>query len=82
MNLHFTEHAESRLRKRKLERAWVERIVANPSRSEPDPTDPALEHRFGAVPELANRVLKVIVTQEEPTRVITMHLVRKLKGQL
>jgi hypothetical protein len=41
-----------------------------------------LEHRLAAVPELANRVLRVIVTKDEPKRVITAHLDRKMKEWL
>jgi hypothetical protein len=34
------------------------------------------------VPELANRVLRVIVSKDEPKRVITAHVDRKLKVKL
>lgn len=44
--------------------------------------DATLEHRLATVPELANRVLRVIVSKDEPKRVITAHLDRKLKGKL
>ena len=47
-----------------------------------DEVDAELEHRLAAVPELANRVLRVIVSKDEPRRVITAHLDRKLKGKL
>jgi hypothetical protein len=82
MNLNYTEHALRRLAKRQLEQAWVERAVASPARIEPDETDPALEHRLAVVPELANRVLRVIVSKAEPKRVITAHLDRKMKDKL
>jgi hypothetical protein len=54
----------------------------SPARIEPDATDPALEHRLAVVPELANRVLRVIVSKAEPKRVITAHLDRKMKGKV
>lgn len=82
MSLIFTKHAVARLAKRGLERAWVERVVNQPTRVEPDPTDPALEHRYGPVPELANRVLRVIVSRQTPRRIITAHLDRNMKGLL
>ena len=82
MDLNYTEHALRRLAKRQLEQAWVERTVANPVRIEPDETDPTLEHRLAVVPELANRVLRVIVSKDEPKCVITAHLDRKMKGKL
>ena len=82
MKLIFTEHVLQRMAKRQLRAEWIERAVANPARIEPDETDPALEHRLAVVPELANRVLRVIVSKDEPRRVITAHLDRKMKGQL
>ncbi len=68
--------------KRQLQQEWVERVVTGPTRIEPDEYDAALEHRLAAVPELANRVLRVIVSKDEPKRVITVHLDRNLKNKL
>jgi len=68
--------------KRKLREEWIERVVANPSRIEADEVDSTLEHRLAVVQELANRVLRVIVSKDEPRRVITAHLDRKMKGNL
>ena len=82
MKLHYTQHALQRLAKRQLQEAWIERAVANPLRVEPDEQDPSLEHRLAVVPELASRVLRVIVSKDEPKRVITAHLDRKMKGKL
>ena len=82
MKLVFTQHALARLAKRQLKQEWIERVVRHPERTEPDQDDPALEHRLAAVPELANRVLRVIVSRSEPKRVVTAHLDRKLKGKL
>jgi len=82
MKLVFTQHALARLAKRQLKQEWIERDVLHPERTEPGQDDPALEHRLAAVPELANRVLRVIVSRSEPKRVVTAHLDRKLKGKL
>jgi hypothetical protein len=71
-----------RLAKRELREEWVQRAVDNPVRIEADEVDPALEHRLGVVPELANRILRVIVSKDEPKRVISAHLDRKMKGKL
>jgi hypothetical protein len=68
--------------KRQLRKEWIECVVAHPSRIEPDEVDSALEHRLAVLPELANRVLRVIVSKDEPRRVITAHLDRKLKDKL
>jgi hypothetical protein len=82
MNLIYTEHVLRRMAKRQMRQEWIERVIGNPSRVEPDEVDATLEHRLAAVPELANRVLRVIVSKDEPRRVITAHLDRKLKGKL
>ena len=82
MNLIYTEHVLRRMAKRQLRQEWIERVIANPSRVELDEVDATLEHRLAAVPELANRVLRVIVSKDEPRRVITAHLDHKLKGKL
>ena len=82
MELIYTEHVLRRMAKRQLREEWIERVVANPARVEPDEVDATLEHRLASVPELVNRVLRVIVSKDEPRRVITAHLDRKLKGKL
>ncbi len=61
---------------------WVEEVVLRPTLVEPDPMDAALEHRLAAIPELAGRVLRVIVSATEPKRVVTAYPDRKMKGRL
>ncbi|NIL98821.1 MAG: DUF4258 domain-containing protein [Planctomycetales bacterium] len=82
MSLSYTEHAIARLAKRQLKAEWVERIVARPDRTEPDPSNIKLQHCIGVLPELENRVLRVIVSKDEPRRVITAYLDRKMKDKL
>ncbi|MGH9593071.1 MAG: DUF4258 domain-containing protein [Bryobacteraceae bacterium] len=82
MKLHFTQHALKRMAKRQLRQEWIEQVITRPSRIEPDEKAPDLEHRLAAVPELANRVLRVIVSKAEPKRVVTVHLDRNLKGKI
>ena len=82
MELHFTQHAVARMAKRQLQRDWIERVVEQPETVEDDEFDDELEHRLGKVPELANRVLRVIVTKSDPMRVVTMHLDRRMKKKL
>ena len=60
----------------------MERVVENPALVEADTEDAGLEHRLAPIPELAGRVLRVIVSSVEPRRVITAHLDRKMKGKL
>lgn len=82
MEIHFTEHALQRMAKRAIEPVWVERVIKNPALRFDDDNDPELEHRLAKVPELANRVLRVIVSKSEPRRVVTLYPDRNLKGRL
>ena len=82
MKLIYTTHALQRMAKRKLSKEWIERVVRNPSRIEPDEVDSTVEHRLAVVPELANGVLRVIVTKGGRKRVITTYLDRKMKGRI
>jgi hypothetical protein len=40
---------------------WIERVLQQPDRVEPDSVDAELEHRLGRIPEYDGRVLRVIV---------------------
>ncbi len=82
MKLHYTQHALERMAKRQLQQEWIERVIETPSQIEPDEYDPSLEHRLAAIPELAGRVLRVIVSKDEPKRVITVHLDRNMKRKI
>jgi len=78
MDYRLTEHARDALEKRQIAVAWVERVLARPEWTEPDPVDAALEHRLAAIPEFENRVLRVIVnTSAAPPRVITAYFDRR-----
>ena len=68
--------------KRQLQPDWIERVVSNPTRVEPDDYDDSLEHRLAILPELANRVLRVTVSKDEPRRVVSVYLDRTMKGKL
>jgi uncharacterized DUF497 family protein len=81
MSLIYTD-ALLRMKKRQIDAEWIERVVSNPTRLEPDDCDDSLEHRLAVVPELANRVLRVIVSKDEPRRVISVYLDRTMKGKL
>jgi hypothetical protein len=81
-NLEYTQHALGRIAKRQIQTAWVERVVAQPDIVKDDEFDAELQHRLGKVPELANRVLRVIVTKSVPVRVVTVHLNRRMKGKI
>ncbi|MEX2490533.1 MAG: DUF4258 domain-containing protein [Nitrospirales bacterium] len=84
MDYQLTEHARESLRKRPSIRIeWVEQVLLQPERVEPDRIDPELEHRMRRIQEAGERVLRVIVKKtSNPIRVITCYFDRKMGRQL
>ena len=84
MTYDLTDHARESLRKRPaISLEWVERVLQQPERVEPDTVDAELEHRLGRIPEYDGRVLRVIVKKAtDPLRVITCYFDRKMRRQL
>lgn len=84
MAYRLTEHARESLRKRPSIRVeWVERVLQQPERVEPDRVDPDLEHRLGRIQDADGRVLRVIVKKgTNPLRIITVYFDRKMRRQL
>jgi hypothetical protein len=68
------------MRERNIEEAWVESAVRRPSRREPDAADNALEHRLRRIEAFGNRVLRVVVTWDEPPHVVTAFFDRSFRG--
>lgn len=58
--IRLTRHAQSRMLRRGLPFAWIEATIASPDRSVPDPDSPALTRSYKAIPEAAERVLRVV----------------------
>jgi Domain of unknown function (DUF4258) len=72
--LTFTNHAESMLSERGIERAWVEATIAAPVEKEPDPRRPGVTLAFRAVAERAGRVLRVAYDENDnEIRIITTY---------
>ena len=84
MDYELTEHARESLLKRPVIRVeWMESVMANPTRVEPDKVDPELEHRLGRIDEFGGRVLRVIVNPAKlPLQVVTVYFDRKMRGRL
>lgn len=84
MTYDLTDHARESLRKRSTIRPeWIERVLQQPERVEPDAIDAELEHRLGRIPEYDGRVLRVIIKKTtNPLRVITVYFDRKMRRQL
>jgi len=68
--------------KRAIKPEWVDRVIRAPAFRHDDDNDPELEHCLAKIPELANRVLRVIVSKSEPKKVITLYPDRNMKGKI
>ncbi|MCL5799664.1 MAG: DUF4258 domain-containing protein [Gammaproteobacteria bacterium] len=74
----LTEHARDALEKRRIQTAWLERVLNAPEVTEADPVDPDLEHRLACIGEFGGRVLRVIVnTNRTPPHVVTAFFDRR-----
>jgi hypothetical protein len=74
MDYILTEHAQKRLRKRKIAIEWIAATLEHPARTENDPDDPELAHALRAIPERGFRVLRVIYNESVvPVRVVTAY---------
>jgi hypothetical protein len=68
---------------REILEEWVERVLTNPERTEPNTTDPLLRHALGRIPERDDRVLRVVYNETvRPWRVVTAYFDRTMRGKL
>jgi hypothetical protein len=78
--LRFTDHAETRMARRGLQRDWIEAAAREPDWREPEPGDPDVERRFRRIDETGGRILRVAcVETEAEIRVITAMFDRNAK---
>jgi hypothetical protein len=78
----LSQHALTRLQERKIESAWLEQVISQPDKTEPDLDDPAVEHRLAAIAERGYRVLRVVCNpRATPLKIITVHFDRSVKGK-
>ncbi|MGH7094148.1 MAG: DUF4258 domain-containing protein [Stellaceae bacterium] len=76
----LTKHAQEAIDKRSLALDWIERTVAIPDFTHPDPSDPTLRHSFKAIDEAAGRFLRVVHRSEgNDIVIVTAHLDRDAK---
>jgi hypothetical protein len=74
MDYTLTEHAEKRLRRRKIAPEWVATTLDHPARTENDHDDPDLAHALRPIPERGFRVLRIVYNETvEPVRVVTAY---------
>ncbi len=72
--LTLTVHAAQMLRERRLDLAWVERVLFQPERIEADREDPTLRHAFGRIAERDGRVLRAVYNDTVISpRVVTIY---------
>ena len=62
--IRFSAHALTVMRERGLDAEWVETVVHHPHWTSPDPQDPAVERRYGAVPERGGRIMRVACVED------------------
>ncbi len=62
-SIKYTLHAETAIRERGLDKAWVEKVARTPEWREDDPSNPDVERRFGAIPERGDRILRVVIVE-------------------
>jgi hypothetical protein len=79
----LTAHAVTVMFEREIPVIWLERVLANPERVEPDKIDPELLHALGRIPERDDRVLRVVYNKNiDPWRVVTTYFDRAMRGKL
>ncbi|MEW6688581.1 MAG: DUF4258 domain-containing protein [Pseudomonadota bacterium] len=78
----LTAHAATVIAERGIAAGWVERVLAQPERTEPDGADPALTHALARIAERDHRVLRVVYNAGvDPHRVITAYFDRRERGK-
>jgi hypothetical protein len=59
----LSHHARGQIEDREIEFAWIARAMFQSERTEPDRDDPELGHALARIPEVENRVLRVVYNQ-------------------
>ena len=74
----MTQHAADALEKRQIRKDWMEQVLNEPERTEPDSIDVDLEHRLGRIADFQERVLRVIVNLTvAPPLIVTLYFDRR-----
>ena len=78
----LTAHATRVMAEREIPMAWVARVLAEPSRTEPDRSDPALRHALAPIAEHGGRVLRVVYNETtQPWIIVTAYFDRTQRGR-
>lgn len=80
MNFLLTEHAEKRIKKRRILLGWIAATLEHPARTENDDSDSNLAHALRPIPEKGFRVLRVIYNEAiDPVAIVTAYFDDKVK---
>jgi uncharacterized DUF497 family protein len=78
--IRLTKHAAESIEKRGLTLEWIERTLAAPDFSRPDPRDRTLTRSFKAIAEAGSRILRVVHRAEgNDILIATVHFDRGAK---
>ena len=78
----LTAHAVAVIAEREIDPVWVERVLANPDRTESDPRDATLVHALARIAERAERVLRVVYNRSaNPPCVVTAYFDRRQRDK-
>jgi hypothetical protein len=79
----LTEHAAQAMDERKIDPAWVARVLFSPERTEADRNDPTVRHALGRIAERDGRVLRVVYNhRRNPPRIVTVYFDRTQRRKL
>lgn len=56
----LSAHIQREMQGRGITQAYIEEVLANPTYTAPDPTDPTLTRSLGPIPAFGNRMLRVV----------------------
>ena len=79
----LSAHAKTAIAERSINIEWVERVLSEPAKTEPDKGDPGLTHALGRVPQHDDRVLRVVYNaSSRPIRIVTAYFDRAMRNKL
>ena len=74
MKFKLSDHAETRIRQRKIKLEWIEAAIENPDKIENDAEDHTLAHALKAISETGSKRLRVIYNETtEPVIIVTAY---------
>ena len=70
MKIFYTNHAKDKLKRRKIEKIWVEETIKYPDYYI------KVKHKHNAIKKLNGRTLKVVYVKEKHIKIITLFFVK------